>query len=175
MKFETDEFYIKSEDEMRSLFPEVPEAADNTNKIADLCSLEFSFGTYHLPEFKLPEGVSAKEHLEKLSLDGFTKRYGPEREDVRKQLQYELDMIDSMGFSDYFLIVSDFIAFAKSQNIPVGPGRGSAAGSVASYCLGITDVDPIQYGLFLSGFSIPTASACRISTSISVSGGGARS
>ena len=155
MKFETDEFYIKSEEEMRSLFPEVPEAADNTNKIADLCSLDFSFGTYHLPEFKLPEGVSAKEQLERLSLDGFTKRYDAGKDDIRRQLQYELDMIDSMGFSDYFLIVSDFIAFAKSRGIPVGPGRGSAAGSVASYCLGITDVDPVKYGLFFERFLNP--------------------
>ena len=155
MRFETDEFYLKSEDEMRALFPDYPEAADNTEKIAEQCNLTFEFGHYHLPEFKLPEGVTAPEHLKKLCLEGFQKKYGADREDVKEQLLYELDMINQMGFTDYFLIVSDFIAYAKSQGIPVGPGRGSAAGSVVSYCLDITTVDPIKYGLYFERFLNP--------------------
>ncbi|MGE4483498.1 MAG: DNA polymerase III subunit alpha [Oscillospiraceae bacterium] len=154
MRFETEEFYIKSEEEMRALFPEFAEAADNTQKIADMCSLEFEFGRYHLPEFELPAGETAEHYLEKLCLEGFSKRYGDD-EKIKKQLYYELDMINRMGFTDYFLIVSDFIAFAKGEGIPVGPGRGSAAGSVASYCLGITDVDPIKYSLFFERFLNP--------------------
>jgi len=156
MRFETDEFYLKSEEEMRALFPDCPEAIDNTQRIAQQCNLEFEFGTYHLPEFQLPDGWSdGAAYLEHLSMEGFRKHYGEGREDVEKQLRYEIDMIKDMGFVDYFLIVSDFIAYAKSQNISVGPGRGSAAGSVVSYCLGITDVDPIHYGLFFERFLNP--------------------
>ena len=156
MKFESDEFYLKSEQEMRALFPEYPEAADNTEKIAELCSYDFEFGNYKLPRFKLPEGeTDGFSYLQKLCAQGFLKRYSPEREDVRKQLDYELQMIKKMGFVDYFLIVSDFIAYAKGEKIPVGPGRGSAAGSVVSYCLGITDVDPIKYSLFFERFLNP--------------------
>lgn len=156
MKFETDEFYLKSEEEMSALFPRSPEAISNTSEIAGRCNLEFEFGKYHLPEFDLPEGErDAGKYLEKLCLDGFGKRYGEGREELKKQLFYELDMIRSMGFTDYFLIVGDFIAYAKRQGIPVGPGRGSAAGSIVSYCLGITDVDPIKYGLFFERFLNP--------------------
>jgi DNA polymerase-3 subunit alpha len=156
MRFETDEFYLKSEAEMRALFPDYPEAADNTVKIAEMCNMEFEFGRYHLPEFKLPEGFhSSKDYLEKLCLEGFEKRYGPDRLEVRAQLDYELQMIERMGFTDYFLIVSDFTAYAKNSGIPVGPGRGSAAGSVVSYCLGITDVDPIKYNLYFERFLNP--------------------
>ncbi len=148
MKFETDEFYIKSEDEMRALFPEYPEAADNTVKIADMCNVEIEFGHYHLPEFKLPKGVDAYDYLREQCYNGFKTRYEPDRDDVKKQLEYELEMIKRMGFVDYFLIVADFVNYAKNEGIPVGPGRGSAAGSVVSYCLGITDVDPIKYSLY---------------------------
>ena len=164
MKFEGSEFYLKSEEEMRSLFSEYPDearkAADNTVKIADMCSFEFEFGHYHLPSFRLPEGESdGFSYLRKICDRGFTARYGDksaeEQETLRKQLKYELDMIHSMGFTDYFLIVSDFIAFAKEQNIPVGPGRGSAAGSLVSYCLFITDVDPFKYSLFFERFLNP--------------------
>lgn len=155
MKFETEEFYVKSEEEMRALFPAYPEAADNTGKIADMCNLDFAFGHYHLPEFKLPDNIGATDYLEKLCLEGFLKRYGENRQEVKKQLYYEMDMINQMGFTDYFLIVSDFIAYAKGQDIPVGPGRGSAAGSVVSYCLEITDVDPIKYGLYFERFLNP--------------------
>ena len=156
MRFETQEFYLKSEEEMRALFPERPEAADNTVKIAEKCSFDFEFGHYHLPRFRLPEGeTDSFEYLKKLCEAGFEKRYGPGREDVRRQLGYELDMIRRMGFVDYFLIVSDFIGYAKAQGIPVGPGRGSAAGSVVSYCLFITDIDPIKYSLYFERFLNP--------------------
>ena len=155
MRFETDEFFLKSENDMRALFPDCPEAADNTARIADLCELEFEFGHYHLPEFTVPDGENSADYLRKLCLAGFEKRYGSGREDVKEQLEYELNMIKRMGFTDYFLIVSDFVAFAKSQKIPVGPGRGSAAGSVVSYCLGITDIDPIKYSLYFERFLNP--------------------
>ncbi len=144
MRFDSTELYMKTEAEMRALFPDHPEAADNTSKIAEECTLEFEFGRYHLPEFKLPEGESdAAVYLRKLCEKGMMEKYGPDREDVRRQLDYELDMINKMGFTDYFLIVQDFVGFAKGAGIPVGPGRGSAAGSVVSYCLNITEVDPI--------------------------------
>ena len=156
MRFETQELYLKSEEEMRALFPVRPDAADNTVEIADKCSFDFEFGHYHLPRFQLPEGESDSfEYLKKLCAAGFEQRYGPDREDAKKQLEYELDMIKRMGFVDYFLIVSDFIGYAKSQRIPVGPGRGSAAGSVVSYCLNITDVDPIKYSLYFERFLNP--------------------
>jgi len=155
MKFDSQELFIKSEDEMRALFPDHPEAADNTEKIAEMCTVDFEFGHYHLPAFTPPDGLSSEAYLKKLCDEGFSRLYGDEREDVRKQLDYELDMIRRMGFVDYFLIVSDFVAYAKSRGIPVGPGRGSAAGSVASYCLGITEVDPIQYSLYFERFLNP--------------------
>ena len=155
MRFETEEFYLKSEAEMRALFPELPEAADNTARIAELCSFDFEFGNYKLPRFKLPAGESDSwDYLKKLCEKGFAERF-PTRPEIHKQLEYELDMIHRMGFVDYFLIVSDFIGYAKRNGIPVGPGRGSAAGSVVSYCLHITDVDPIQYSLFFERFLNP--------------------
>jgi len=156
MRFESQELYLKSEDEMRELFPDHPEAYDNTCKIADMCNFDFDFSEHHLPEFKLPEGkTDAALYLKELCLAGFEKYYGTNDPDVQKQLFYELDMIDKMGFTDYFLIVADFIDYAKSQKIPVGPGRGSAAGSVVSYCLGITAVDPIKYHLYFERFLNP--------------------
>ena len=156
MKFETNEFYLKDEAEMRALFPEYPEAADNTVKIAEMCSYDFEFGKYKLPRFKLPEGESDSfEYLQKLCNEGLKRRYPNDDGTVRKQLDYELQMIKKMGFVDYFLIVSDFIAYAKGQKIPVGPGRGSAAGSVVSYTLNITDVDPIKYSLYFERFLNP--------------------
>ncbi|HJC40389.1 MAG TPA: DNA polymerase III subunit alpha [Candidatus Intestinimonas pullistercoris] len=156
MKFETEEFYLKSEEEMAALFARYPEALENTQKIADLCNVEFQFGTYHLPEFKLPEGwTDGDAYFEKLCLDGFRRRYPDQPPEFRKQLDYEMDMIRRMGFVDYFLIVSDFIGYAKRHDIPVGPGRGSAAGSIVSYCLDITDVDPTKYGLYFERFLNP--------------------
>jgi DNA polymerase-3 subunit alpha len=155
MRFNTDELYLKSEDEMRALFPGSQEACDNTALIADRCNFDFEFGTYKLPEFTPPEGERAEDMLSRLCLEGFERLYGGQRDDVRRRMLYELEMINSMGFTDYFLIVSDFIAFAKGREIPVGPGRGSAAGSVVSYCLGITAVDPIKYGLHFERFLNP--------------------
>ncbi|MBR5490650.1 MAG: DNA polymerase III subunit alpha [Oscillospiraceae bacterium] len=155
MKFEGEEFYLKSEGEMAALLPEFPDAIENTQRIADMCSFDFEFGHYHLPEFKLPEGeTDSSSYLRKLCRQGFIKRYG-ENAEVQKQLDYEINMIERMGFVDYFLIVSDFVGYAKSVGIPVGPGRGSAAGSVVSYCLGITDVDPIKYSLYFERFLNP--------------------
>ena len=155
MKFETQEFYIKDADEMAALFPDHPEALENTVRIAERCQVEFEFGKYHLPEFDVPQGYTALEYLQKLCNEGFAKRYPNDDGTVRARLQYEIDMITQMGFVDYFLIVSDFIGYAKSQGIPVGPGRGSAAGSVVSYCLGITDLDPIHYSLYFERFLNP--------------------
>ena len=155
MRFEGQEFYLKSESEMAALLPEHPEALARTAEIADKCNFEFVFGHYHLPEFPLPAGeTDSAAYLHKLCEAGFARRY-PDRPEVHAQLEYELQMIERMGFVDYFLIVSDFVGYAKRKNIPVGPGRGSAAGSVVSYCLDITDVDPIQYSLYFERFLNP--------------------
>ena len=155
MRFETQEFYLKSEEEMRALYPALGEAADNTARIAEKCDFDFEFGHYHLPRFKLPAGeTDSAAYLRRLCEKGFRERYG-ESEEVRAQMDYELGVIEKMGFVDYFLIVQDFINYAKSRDIPVGPGRGSAAGSVVSYCLHITDVDPIKYSLFFERFLNP--------------------
>ena len=156
MRFETREFYVKSEEEMAALFPDCPEAIENTARIAQLCSVDFEFGKYHLPHFQLPEGwTDGEAYFRHLCLEGFARRYPDQPEDHRKQLEYEMDMIRKMGFVDYFLIVSDFIAFAKRSGIPVGPGRGSAAGSMVSYCLNITDLDPMKYSLYFERFLNP--------------------
>ena len=155
MKFETEEFYLKSEAEMSALFPNHPEAISNTQKIADRCDLEIEFGNYHLPHFPIPEGYTNWTYFEKLCREGFAERYPDQPERDRKQLEYEMQTIREMGYVDYFLIVSDFVAFAKREGIPVGPGRGSAAGSIVSYCLHITDVDPVQYSLVFERFLNP--------------------
>ncbi len=156
MRFETQEFYIKSEEEMRSLFPDHQEAADNTQRIAERCRMDFTFGEYHLPQFQLPpEAKDARSYLRSLCEAGLVKRYGDKASEMRAKLDYELATIDQMGFNEYFLIVQDFVRFAKDQGIPVGPGRGSAAGSVVSYALEITDVDPVKYSLFFERFLNP--------------------
>lgn len=156
MRFETEEFYIKSEEEMQALFPNLPEAIENTAKIADLCNLEFEFGVYHLPEFKLPSGWNSGDaYFEHLCKAGFARRYPQGNEDYLQRLESEMNTIRTMGFVDYFLIVSDFIGYAKQNGIPVGPGRGSAAGSMVSYCLDITDVDPMKYALYFERFLNP--------------------
>ena len=156
MRFETEEFYVKSEAEMRALFPNHPEAIENTAKIAEMCNVEFEFGHYHLPEFKLPKGEEdATAYFEKLCHEGFRWRYPNGTEENLAQLRYEMDVIEQMGFVDYFLIVSDFIGYAKRKGIPVGPGRGSAAGSMVSYCLNITDIDPLKYSLYFERFLNP--------------------
>ncbi len=156
MRFETDEFYVKSENEMRALFPNCPEAIDNTQKIVDLCNVDFEFGKYHLPEFKLPQGeTDGDAYFEKLCWQGFGRRYPGGGEELKNRLRMEMGVIRQMGFVDYFLIVSDFIGYAKEHGIPVGPGRGSGAGSMVAYCLRITDVDPIKYGLIFERFLNP--------------------
>ena len=156
MRFETQEFYVKSEEEMRALFPNCPEAIGNTQKIVDLCDVEFEFGTYHLPEFKLPEGeTDGDAYFEKLCWRGFAQRYPFGGEELKDRLRMEMGVIRQMGFVDYFLIVSDFIGYAKENGIPVGPGRGSGAGSMVAYCLRITDVDPIRYALIFERFLNP--------------------
>lgn len=155
MKFETSEFYIKSEEEMFALFPTRPDAIARTVEIANRCQVEFEFGKYHLPQFDVPDGYTAREYLDKLCLEGLHERYPDDDGTVRERLDYEINMIDKMGFVDYFLIVSDFIHYAKRNGIPVGPGRGSAAGSIVSYCLGITDLDPIKYSLYFERFLNP--------------------
>ena len=156
MRFETQEFYLKSEAEMAALFPDWPEALENTVKIAEACSVDFQFGVYHLPEFKLPEGYTDGDaYFETLCRQGFAKRYPQGSQEYLQQLEYEMAMIRRMGFVEYFLIVSDFIGYAKSHGIPVGPGRGSAAGSMVAYCLDITDVDPMKYSLYFERFLNP--------------------
>ena len=155
LKFGTDEFYLKSEQELRPLFESVPEAFENTCKIAERCCVEFEFGHYHLPEFKLPEWYDSLSYLTELCEEGFRELYGSEHPEYHKQLEYEIAMIEKMGFTDYFLIVSDFVRYAKSVGIPVGPGRGSAAGSMVTYTLHITDIDPLQYGLYFERFLNP--------------------
>ena len=155
MRFETEEFYVKSEEEMRTLFPQWPEAIENTQRIADRCHMAFQFGQHHLPEFQYPEGYDGDSLFAELCQKGFEKRYPDASEEYRERLRYEMEMIRRMGFVDYFLIVADFVADARSQDIPVGPGRGSAAGSMVSYCLEITNVDPMQYDLYFERFLNP--------------------
>lgn len=156
MRFETQEFFVKSEEEMRALFPNCPQAIDNTRKIVELCDVDFHFGTYHLPEFKLPRGeTDGDAYFEKLCWQGFALRYPNGGEELKDRLRMEMGVIRQMGFVDYFLIVSDFIGYAKENGIPVGPGRGSGAGSMVAYCLRITDVDPIKYGLIFERFLNP--------------------
>ena len=154
MRFSTQEFYVKSEEEMAALFPGVPSAIANTGEIADRCNVELEFGNYHLPKFDVPEGFTPFEYLRHLCLEGLKWRYGADAEKNLERLEYELGVIDRMGYVDYFLIVWDFIKYAKDNGIVVGPGRGSAAGSVVSYCLKITDVDPIRYNLLFERFLI---------------------
>ncbi len=156
MRFSTDEFYVKSEKEMREIFRFAPEAIENTGKIADMCNFEFEFHKKLLPQFPIPEGFTRVGYLDKLCREGLLKRYGENAdEDIVKRLEYELGVINNMGFTDYFLIVSDFIGYAKKNGIYVGPGRGSAAGSVVSYVLEITDIDPIKYKLLFERFLNP--------------------
>lgn len=155
MRYEPQNFYLRSEDEMAELFPDHPDALENTAKIAEMCNLEFTFGKYHLPEFKVPDGYDSLTYFKELCDKGFAERYKEEKADYRKQLEYEENMIEKMGFVDYFLIVSDFVRYAKEKHIPVGPGRGSAAGSMVSYCLHITDIDPMQYSLYFERFLNP--------------------
>lgn len=156
LEFGTDEFYVKSTDEMYELFSAWPEACENTNRIAEMCSFDFEFGVTRLPYFVAPDGMDNKEYFVKLCRDGLLRRYGADvPEDIRARLDYEISIIDRMGYINYYLIVFDFINYAKSQGIPVGPGRGSGAGSLAAYCVGITNIDPIKYNLLFERFLNP--------------------
>ena len=155
MKFQGEEFYLKSEEELRQLFPGCPEAFENTVKIAERCNLEFEFNQYHLPSFPVPEGYTNEEYFRKLCEDGFRERYANPDESYRERLEYEIGVISRMGYVNYYLIVWDFIRHAKEQGIPVGPGRGSGAASIVAYCLHITEVDPMQYSLIFERFLNP--------------------
>ena len=156
MEFQTDEFYLKSTQEMYDLFSYVPEACENTNKIAEMCNFDFEFGNTKLPYFEAPDGLTNQEYFEKLCYEGLERRYGPNVPQAnRERLQYEIGVIQKMGYTNYYLIVFDYINYAKSVGIPVGPGRGSGAGSIAAYCVGITDIDPIRYHLIFERFLNP--------------------
>ncbi len=156
MKYHGDQFYLKSPEEMYALFPEVPEALENTVKIAEQCNVEITFNEYKLPRFHLQENITAFEKLRILCLEGAKELYDePDSPQILQRLDFELNVINNMNFVDYFLIVWDFIKYAKDQGIIVGPGRGSAAGSIVAYCLGITDIDPIKYGLLFERFLNP--------------------
>ena len=156
MRYEGGQYYVKSPEEMEALFPFAKEALENTQKIADRCSVEIEFGVTKLPKYDVPGGLTSWEYLQKLCWEGLEKRYGsdPSRE-LKDRLAYELDTIKNMGYVDYFLIVWDFIKYAKDHGIAVGPGRGSAAGSIVSYCLEITTIDPIRYQLLFERFLNP--------------------
>ncbi len=155
LRYEGGQFYVKSEDEMRALFPYAGEALDNTQKIADRCNVTIEFGKSRLPHFEVPDGFDSWTYLRKLCFEGLERRYPDCGDEHRERLEFELETIRKMGFVDYFLIVSDFIHYAKSNGFAVGPGRGSAAGSIVSYCLGITNIDPIKYQLLFERFLNP--------------------
>jgi len=152
LKFSTDQYYFKDFKEMSGLFPGQEEAIKNTLKIAQKCNVELDFGMNLIPEFKTPENIKPEKYLEKLCTEGAKKRYGGISREVKNRINKELDVIEKMGFAQYFLIVWDFVNFAKENGIRVGPGRGSAAGSIVSYCLGITDIEPLRYGLLFERF-----------------------
>ena len=155
MKFQTEEFYLKSEEELRLLFPNCDEAFENTVKIADRCNLEFVFNQYHLPSFPIPEGYTNEEYFRKVCMDGFRERYENPPASYLERLNYEIGVISRMGYVNYYLIVWDFIRYAKESGIPVGPGRGSGAASIAAYCMHITEVDPMKYNLIFERFLNP--------------------
>ena len=159
MRYEGGQYYVKSEEEMKALFPYALQAIENTQKIADRCHVEIEFGVTKLPKYDVPGGYSSWEYLNKLCFEGLQKHYGvdgqPPKQELIDRLNYELGIIQKMGYVDYFLIVWDFIKYAKDNDIMVGPGRGSAAGSIVSYCLGITNIDPIKYQLLFERFLNP--------------------
>ena len=156
MSFKTNEFYVKSEEEMLQAFLNFKEAVYNTQRIADMCNVEIEFGKTILPEFKINEDMTHLEYFTKLCYDGIKKRYSEDKYDeVKKRVDYEISVIDKMGYIDYFLIVADFINYAKSQDIPVGPGRGSGAGSICAYLIGITNIDPLRFNLIFERFLNP--------------------
>ncbi len=154
MAFDSEEFYLKSEEEMRALFPNAPQVIENTAEVAEKCNLSIEFGNYHLPHFEVPEGNTNTGYLERVAREGLAQRYA-DTAAVEERFAFELNTINQMGFTDYFLIVWDFVRFAKQQGIMVGPGRGSAAGSIVAYALGITNIDPIRYNLLFERFLNP--------------------
>lgn len=155
MRYEGGQYYVKSEEEMRALFPYASQALDNTQKIADRCHVEIEFGNTKVPKYDVPDGYTAWEYLNKLCFDGLSQRYPGREEELTPRLNYELEVIKTMGYVDYFLIVWDYIHFAKEHDISVGPGRGSAAGSIVAYTTGITNIDPIKYNLIFERFLNP--------------------
>ena len=155
MRMDTDQMYVKSEEEMRAAFPNFSDAIERTEEIARRCQVEFDFSTTHLPAFPLPEGKTDKGYLRELCEDGLMRKYGPDRPDARRRMEYELSVIESMGYVDYFLIVWDFIHYAKTHGVGVGPGRGSGAGSIVAYALDITEIDPLKYALVFERFLNP--------------------
>jgi DNA polymerase-3 subunit alpha len=155
-KFSSNEFYVKSADEMRAVFKDLPEAYRNTLAVAERCNVDLQFGQFHLPKYQVPDGFTLDSYLEERALEGLKWRFGSSPADaVVERLRYELGVVSKMGFSGYFLVVWDFISYARRQGIAVGPGRGSSAGSLVAYCLGITNVDPIRYGLIFERFLNP--------------------
>lgn len=155
MRYDGGQYFLKSPEEMYELFPYAKEALENTQKIADRCQVNIEFGQYKLPQYPVPQGFTAVEYLEELCMQGLKKRYGSPDKELEERLQYEIKTIEGMGFVDYFLIVWDFIKYARDHDIIVGPGRGSAAGSIVSYCLEITNIEPIQYNLLFERFLNP--------------------
>ena len=155
MRYEGGQYYVKSPQEMEALFPYAKQALENTQKIANRCEVEIEFGITKLPKYDVPDGMTSWEYLNKLCWEGLEKHYGESSKELKERLRYELDTIRSMGYVDYFLIVWDFIKYAKDHGIAVGPGRGSAAGSIVSYCLEITNIDPIRYQLLFERFLNP--------------------
>lgn len=155
MKFQSEELYLKSPEEMNLLFGELAESLRNTVEIAERCLVEIEFGNYHLPHYAVPDGYNADTYLAELCFQGTRRIYGELSDEIKKRLEFELNVIKQMGYSAYFLIVWDFIHFARQKGIPVGPGRGSAAGSLVAYSLGITNIDPLRYGLLFERFLNP--------------------
>jgi len=155
MKFDTDQFYLKSGEEMAELFPDRPDVLENAVRIAERCNVEISFGEYLLPNYEIPEGHTLESYFEELCRSGFAKRYPNPTQEHKDRLEYEIDMIKQMGFPGYFLVVQDFVKYAKTKGIKVGPGRGSAAGSIVAYALEITNIDPIEYDLLFERFLNP--------------------
>ncbi len=158
MRYATAEFYLKSQDEMHKLFRDIPGAIENSRRIAESIDLDIPLNEYHLPNFPMPEEITNRnpdDYLKKLSIEGLKKRYGTISEEIQSRFEHELGVIQKMGFAGYFLITADFVKYAKDNGIPVGPGRGSAAGSIVSYALGITSIDPLKYNLLFERFLNP--------------------
>lgn len=155
LEFHSNEFYLKSEDEMLRAFPDIPEAVSNTQMIAERCNFDFEFGNTKLPYYETPDNMDHFEYFRKCCYDGLKERYVNPPDEYVERLEYELETVNKMGYTDYYLIVADFVSFAKNNGIPVGPGRGSGAGSIAAYCIGITDVDPMKYNLLFERFLNP--------------------